>query len=194
MAESLASPPAPLGYLAFSVAKAIQAVGVVLRRDGVRSMNAMRLLKLLYLADREALRQTGRPIVGGAIVAVERGPLLREVHDLVRGRHRHMPLWDEFLRTSHFNVELLKDPDVGLLSRFEIQTLQDVARHYADDDEWDLSRLTRTLPEWQKNNPGTGERAIALADVLEAVGRGAELHDILEEAAEKSAVEDLLGK
>src|SRR5712691_11826566 len=90
-----------------SVPKTIQAIGVLLRQDGVRCMNYMRLLKLLYIADREALRQTGRAVVGGPVVARERGPVLEEVFDLIRGRHRHMPLWDEYLRTSHFNLELV---------------------------------------------------------------------------------------
>jgi uncharacterized phage-associated protein len=58
---------------------------VLLRQDGVRCMNYMRLLKLLYIADRESLPRTGRPIVGGPVIAMERGPVLEEVFDLIRG-------------------------------------------------------------------------------------------------------------
>src|SRR5260370_865037 len=174
--------------------KTVQAIGVLMRQDGVRCMNYMRLLKLLYIADRETLRRTGRPIVGGPVTAMERGPVLEEVFDLIRGRHRQMPLWDEYLRTSHFNLQLLKDPDVGQLSRYEIETLQDAARRHADDDEWELSRLTHEFPEWKKNNPGTSSRPIPLTDVLEAVGRVDSLQDILEEAAEKNHIDSLLGR
>jgi hypothetical protein len=85
-----------------------------------------------------------------------------------------MPLWDEYLRTSHFNLELVKDPDVGQLSRYEIETLQDAARRHADDDEWELNRLTHEFPEWKKNNPGTSSRPIP--------------------AAEKNHMESLLGR
>ena len=195
MSESLACrlTGAP-SYIPLSIPKTIQAIGVLLRHDGVRCMNYMRLLKLLYIADRETLRRTGRPIVGGPVTAMERGPVLEEVFDLIRGRHRQMPLWDEYLRTSHFNLQLLKDPDVGQLSRYEIETLQDAARRHADDDEWELSRLTHEFPEWKKNNPGTSSRPIPLADVLEAVGRVDSLQDILEEAAEKNHIESLLGR
>ncbi len=50
------------------VLKTIQAIGVLLRSDGVKRMNYMRLLKLLYMADRESLCETGRPITdGGAL-------------------------------------------------------------------------------------------------------------------------------
>jgi hypothetical protein len=30
--------------------------------------------------------------------------VLEDVFDLIRGRHRLMHLWDEYLRTSHFNI------------------------------------------------------------------------------------------
>jgi uncharacterized phage-associated protein len=193
MAESCPSTGA-LSYVPLSVSKTIQAIGILLRQDGVRCMNYMRLLKLLYIADRETLGRTGRPIVGGPVIAMERGPVLLEVFDLIRGRHRHMPLWDEYLRTSHFNLELIKDPDVGQLSRYEIATLQEAARRHADDDEWELSRLTHEFPEWKKNNPGTSSRPIPLTDVLEAVGRVESMQDILEEAAEKNCIENLLGR
>jgi uncharacterized phage-associated protein len=195
MSESIAcSSAAAPSYVPVSVSNTIQAIGVLLRQDGVRCMNYMRLLKLLYIADRESLRRTGRPVVGGPVTAMERGPVLQEVFDLIRGRHRQMPLWDEYLRTSHFNLELVKDPDVGQLSRYEIETLQDAARRHADDDEWALSRLTHEFPEWKKNNPGTSSQPIPQADVLEAVGRADSLQDILEEAAEKNHMESLLGR
>jgi hypothetical protein len=35
--------------------------------------------KLLYLADRESLKKTGRPITGDRVVAMEHGPVLRSV-------------------------------------------------------------------------------------------------------------------
>lgn len=195
MSESLACPLTTVpSHVPLNVSKTIQALGVLFRQDGVRSMNSMRLLKLLYIADREALRRTGRPIVGGPVLAMERGPLPEEVYDLIRGRHRQMPLWDEYLRTSHFNVQMVKDPDVGQLSRYEIETLQETACRHADDDEWDLSRLTREFPEWKKNYVSTESRPISLVDVLEAVGRGADLQDILEEASEKTFIEGLLGR
>jgi uncharacterized phage-associated protein len=177
-----------------SVPKTIQAIGVLMRQDGVRSMNSMRLLKLLYIADRQALADTDRAIVGGPIVAMERGPVLEEVLELIQGRHRHMPLWDQYLRTNHFNLELVQDPDVGQLSRYEIETLQETAKRHADHDEWELSRLTHGFPEWQKNNPGQSCRPIPLQDVLGAIGRASHMQTILDEVSEKSHIEQLLGR
>lgn len=72
-------------HFPLKVDKTIQAVGVLFRAEGVQRANCMRLLKLLYIADRESIREVGRPITGGAVVAMERGPVLEEVYDLIPG-------------------------------------------------------------------------------------------------------------
>jgi uncharacterized phage-associated protein len=176
------------------VDKTIQAIGVLFRADGVQCMNHMRLLKLLYIADRESLREVGRPIVGGPVVAMERGPVLEEVYDLIQGRHREMPLWDEFLCKQRYALALRRDPDVGKLSRYEIAKLQEIAKRYEDDDEWALSRFTHDFAEWKKNDPGTSSRPIPLADVLEAVGRGPAAAQIAQEAQDAVFFDRLFGR
>jgi uncharacterized phage-associated protein len=181
-------------HFPLNVDKTVQAIGVLFRTDRVNRMNYMRLLKLLYIADREALQQIGRPVVGGPALAMERGPVLEEVHDFIRGFHRHMPVWDKYLRTDRYDLELVDDPDVGQLSRYEIRKLQEIAKRHADDDEWVLSRLTHDFPEWKKNAVGTSAQPIPLEDILEAVGRGDVAGEILAEACEKTHIERLLGK
>jgi len=181
-------------HFPLKVSKAIQAIGVLFRHDRVDRMNYMRLLKLLYIADRESLRETGRPITGGPVVAMERGPVLEEVDALIRGQHTEMPLWDEYLRKDRYNLELLKDPDVKQLSRYEIAKLQEVAKKHEDDDEWALSRHTHDFPEWQKNQAGASCRPIPLEDTLEAVGLGQAVPAITEEARDVAFFDRLFGK
>ena len=48
-------------------------------------MSYMKLIKLLYLADREALLRWGRPITFDAYVSMDRGPVLSSVLDLING-------------------------------------------------------------------------------------------------------------
>jgi uncharacterized phage-associated protein len=105
----------------FRILKTIQAIGVLLRFDGVKRMNSMRLLKLLYIPDRESLRETGRPITGGPVVAMERGPVLKEVYDLILGQHREMPFWAQFFRKERYDLLELAEPDVGQLMVFDSQ-------------------------------------------------------------------------
>jgi uncharacterized phage-associated protein len=181
-------------FFPLRVEKTIHAVGVLFRSDGVRRMNYMRLLKLLYIADREALKETGRPITGGRLVAMERGPVPGEIHDLIRGQHTHMPLWDRFFRTERYDLEMVEDPDVRKLSRYEITKLQEVATRHAQDDEWELSRLTHTFEEWNKNKPAAGtSRDIGLNDILAALGLADSAAEIAEDARHLVSIEHELG-
>ena len=176
------------------VEKIAQALGVLFRADGVDRMNYMRILKLLYIADRESLRETGRPIAGGAVVAMPRGPVLEEVYNLIRGQHRQMPLWGSYFRTSRYDLELLHAPDVGQLSRYEIKKLQEIAQRHENDDEWALSQLTHGFLEWQKNDPGNSSKPIPLDDILEAVGRAEDKEAILQEACDQAAFDRLFAE
>jgi len=181
-------------FFPLKVEKTTQAAGVLFRADGVRRMNYMRLLKLLYIADREALKETGRPITGGPVVAMERGPVLGEVYDLIHGRHMQMPLWDRFFRKDRYDLELVDDPDVRKLSKYEIAKLQEVAAHHAQDDEWDLSHFTHTFEEWDKNRPAAGScRTIALEDILAAVGLAKSAAQIADDASHLTRIEHDLG-
>jgi uncharacterized phage-associated protein len=182
-------------YFPLKVNKAVQAIGVLFRADGVRRMSYMRVLKLLYIADREALGETGRPITGGRAVAMERGPVLEEVYSLIRGQHPDMPLWDRHFRKDRYSLAMAEDPDVRQLSKYEIRKLQQVAEKYAEFDEWDLSAITHGFPEWQKNDPGKSSAPIPLSDMLEAViGEGPDAQKIIDEACEKARIERLFGR
>ncbi len=169
-------------HFRLNVNKAIQAAGVLFREDGVKRMAYMRLLKLLYVADRETLAETGRPITGGPVVAMANGPVLSEVYDLIRGQHLKMPLWDAYLRKERYSLEIVADPDVGALSRYEIKKLQEVAAKHAEHDEWEMVTVTHQFPEWIKNNPGKSSKPIPFTDILEAVGKSEQAARIIEEA------------
>jgi uncharacterized phage-associated protein len=173
------------------VDKTIQAIGVLFRDDAVETMNYMRLLKLLYIADRRSYEKTGRPIVGGRVYALERGPVLQEVYDLIKGEHLEMPLWCEHFRVHHYLLVMTKRPDVGELSPDEIETLKEVAAEHRERDEWKLVDYTHDLPEWKKNDPEQSSRLIPPRDILEAVGRGGDADKILAFAKETEKMRQL---
>ncbi len=178
----------------FRISKTIQAIGVLLRFDGVKRMNYMRLLKLLYIADRESLRETGRPITGGPVIAMERGPVAKEVYDLILGQHREMPLWSQFFRKERYDLLEVAEPDVGQLSRYEIGKLQEVAKIYQEDDEWALVNITHTFPEWKQNDPGKSSKPIPLSSIMEALGQADAIEELSREAESLTAFDRLLRK
>lgn len=64
--------------LRFNDRKATQAAALLLQLRGGK-MSYMKLIKLLYLADREALLQWGRPITTDRYVSMNRDPVLSRI-------------------------------------------------------------------------------------------------------------------
>jgi uncharacterized phage-associated protein len=159
--------------------KAIEAVAFLLRREPGHRMNYMRLLKILYIAERESLAESSAPITGGRAIAMQRGPLIEEILHLIRGQHIGTPKWSQFIRLDNYSLEMTADPGVGHLSRFVTGKLDEVAQRHVGHDEWDMVAITHELPEWKKNDPGKSSKEIPLADILEGVGRGADLPEFL---------------
>jgi len=171
----------------FDYMKAIQAVSVLLRCAGrTATDNYLRVLKLLYIAEREALKETGFFITGDRISAMKNGPVLSHVYDLIMNRDPHNETWNRFVERENYNICLIDDPGKGKLSRYEVKKLQEVWERYRLTDEWELVQETHGYLEWQRNNPGESSKRIPLEDILEAVGRSAD-RELIEQRARNSA-------
>ena len=83
-------------FTKFKLQKAVQAAAVVLRAEGKR-MSRLRLVKLLYLAERKCLETTGHPLIGGKLCVMRRGPLSSPVYDLIKGEHPGEAKWSKFI-------------------------------------------------------------------------------------------------
>jgi uncharacterized phage-associated protein len=171
------------------VEKAIQAVGVLLRREG-KNASRLRLLKLLYIADRMCIQKTGVPILGSKIVAMRHGPLHSEVLDLVNGQHTEEPSWSRHFRNVGRNVALQREPGVGRLARQEIELLNQVADERVGHDDWDVAVETHTYQEWRDAYPdreANTSQPISWAKLIDAVGRTADKDAILQDMEDSNA-------
>jgi uncharacterized phage-associated protein len=180
-------------YFRFGTRKIVEAAATLLRTEACRRMSYLRLLKLLYIADRETLREVGRPIVGTRPVAMKHGPVLSEVLDLVKGEHFDEPIWSEFIRRDGYEVELTKDPGVLTLSRYEIGLLTKTAEANRDTDDWELVQKTHAFEEWAKNYREGTSTPIPFEDMIEAVGRAADREEILQDARETEVIRKFFG-
>lgn len=172
----------------FSVERTAQAAAVLLRASEGQRMPYIRLLKLLYVADRECIQETGLPITGDDPYAMRRGPVLSITYDLLKGNAysgaaaQGMPLWKQWLRTvADYDVELIADPGFRKLSRYEIAKLKEVATRYADRDHWDIiDELHKTLPEWIETYRNDGSsHPISIEKLLDAVGQSEHASEIV---------------
>lgn len=170
--------------------KAIQAVGVLLRREGKRA-GRLRLLKLLYIADRLSLKETGCQILlGSRIVAMKHGPLHSRVLDLLNGDHPAAPIWSKYFRTAGRWVVLAHEPPVGKLSRYEVELLNRVVDERQHLGDWDVADETHGFAEWRTIYPDPNEntsRPIPIDLLIDSVGRNADKESILQDMKDSQA-------
>ena len=185
-----------LMHLRFNFEKTLQAAGVLLRLEDGR-MPYLRLLKLLYIADRELLAATASPITGDRGYAMKYGPVLSHVYALIKGGGSRFDEWDRHIRTQGYAVKLANDPGRGKLSRGEIDKLTEVSGRFRDKDQWELSDLTHDFPEWRTHWPEGAEGGsypISWEDVLAAQGEGPETVAVVEaEEKARNLLDDLFG-
>ncbi len=176
----------------FDFNKTVQASAVVLRSHGKR-MDYLRLLKLLYIADRELIAATGNPLTGGRVVAMKHGPVLSSVYDLIKQQGGLTGEWDAAIHTDGYQVELMKDPGGGHLNRGEVSKLTELCDRYRSVGTWELVDLTHEFPEWQEAFRPNAASLIAWDDVLRAQGRGGMIPQIENDLAAKRALDAIFG-
>lgn len=129
--------------------KTVQAAALFLKLNQ-QPMEYMKLIKLLYLADRIALERMDETITGDKYVSMEHGPVLRKVYGLIT----HGPIYDEtHVWVKHISppqgycVELCADPGKGELCEEEEKIIEDVYKKFGSIEVWNISNLTHFIPE-----------------------------------------------
>ena len=164
----------------FDFDKSLQAAAFLLHLEQGR-MPYIRLIKLMYIAERELLARSAAPLTGDLYKALEHGPVLSQVLDLIKGIGTRRPEWEQYIKNDGYAVDLIKEPGRGRLSAEVIDRLTEVSSRYREMDHWKLKDLTHDFPEWVKNDPGGGSAIIPLEDILEAQGEGQEALDMIRE-------------
>jgi uncharacterized phage-associated protein len=178
----------------FDQEKTLQAIGILLQcNKETKSDSYMRILKLLYMADRKSIKETGRPVTGDRFMAMERGPVLSQTYDIIKGTDSCSVKWSEFVVRDSYNIRLIQTPGIGKLCKYEIELLEGLWEEFREFDEWDLVRKTHEFQEWKNNECGKSSKPIPLKDVLEAVGQADKLGQILESASESNALTAFFG-
>ena len=177
----------------FDFEKTLQASAVLLRSHG-KQMSVLRLLKLLYIADRELLATSGNTMTGDRAVAMDHGPVLTQVYDLIKQQAKRAGEWDGVIHKVGYTLHLVGDPGTGHLSKGDAAKLQEVTDRYLAVDDWTLAdKVTHEFPEWVGNYPeGTSQR-IPWEDVLKAHGKEAWIADIENDLAAQRSFDALFG-
>jgi hypothetical protein len=166
--------------------KLVQAVGYLLKKYNYR-LNYTKLIKELYLADKDSLRAINQTITGDVYVSMKNGPVLSGLYNLIKGQYQDpnaQMFWDSRFSTDGRDLVAVADriPE-GKLSYFEKQTLD------AIDDQFHAKNYGQMIdyvhdpavcPEWE--DPGLSSIPIKMKDLLAGIGRTQEeIEWILEE-------------
>jgi hypothetical protein len=174
----------------FDERKTAAAAAYFLKAAGGR-MPFIRLLKLLYLADREAWTRYGRPISGDVYVSMDQGPVLSHTYDLIRDKVPAEGSWPEAVRREDMDATLVRESDYGPLSPAELEILEQTHEKYRGMKTWDLiDHLHKVLPEW--TNPEGSSIRIPPEALLKAVGQEDKIKAIREDLEEFVAFQRML--
>lgn len=152
-------------------------------------VNYVKLLKLMYLADRAMLTRYGKPITYDQWVKMKHGPVLSATYDRIKCSRPGY--WHEHLRTNGYCVERIADPGTEDLSPAEQEAILETFMQYGRCDAWELRDITHGLEEWQ--DPGSTSVPLTYRDVLEVEGLADdEIAAVLENIAAQDVVDRAL--
>ena len=137
------------------------------------SMSYMKLIKLLYLADRSALLRYGRPITYDNYYSLDRGPILSRTLGLItEGPMNGVgDYWDRFISKPMGYKVFISGNDCPLddLSEAECEILHRVYSKLGHMNKWHLvDYLHANLPEWE--DPHGSSLPITWDDIFFEIG------------------------
>jgi uncharacterized phage-associated protein len=159
----------------FRERKAAQVAAWFLRQQGGR-MPHLKLIKLMYLADREAMAVHGFPITGDQVVAMPHGPVLSMTLNYINGDiESGDDGWECWVRDRDNHEVSLEDRPVDReqldeLSAAELDSLGRVWQQFGMMSKWQLRDHTHQhCPEWQ--DPQGSSIPISYKRIFQALGR-----------------------
>lgn len=176
----------------FNEEKATQVAAFFSERSE-RQINYTKLMKLIYLVDREAFKNWGRPIVGGPYAALDQGPLSSPAYDAVKAPPSSVkfPLWTSVFKKAGYDLEQMRSIEFDALSKAEIELLEQIDNKFGKMSQWDLVHYTHVnCHEW--HDPQGTSVPIPEEAILTEVGRTEEEISLIADENKKHALADQL--
>jgi uncharacterized phage-associated protein len=141
--------------LTFSYRKAAQSLNFFACQNG-GSINKMRSLKLLFLAERYHLRKYGRPITNDEYFAMNYGPVPSGGKDLAESSDFRPDVEKDYAGQyiaplDSRNYRSVAAVDEPVFSQTDIEALRFAWDGFRCLDEFALAELSHAYPEWKKH-------------------------------------------
>ena len=166
----------------FDERRAAQAASILLDRAG-GSMDYLKLVKLLYLADRASLIETEVPITDDHYASMKHGPTPCQVLELIMQKQpREDSIWHRYIKREHFVAHLCGPAEWEQLSEANVELLNATYEVYGHLRPSQVVSETQALPEWR--DPGETEIPIDPTDILRYAGYSERAIDLVADNAE----------
>lgn len=155
--------------------KVTEAAALLLHLCG--PMEKLKLMKLLYLADRRFLLEFGVPIFYDNHVSMPNGPALSRTLNLMNDETgpSEMAFWRSMIAGPSgpkHTMSAIQEVEPEHLSPFEVKVITSIQRDHSETGVWELRDLLHThdhCPEW--SDPKGSSKPIRIREILEKWGR-----------------------
>lgn len=160
--------------IGFKVRKAAQVAAFFAKAEG-GSINVLKLVKLIYLADRRFLEKFDCPILNDQLVSMPHGPVNSLTYSYIDGFQDRRDDWDRFISDRENHNVALADPDLEIddldeLSKAELKVLNEIAVKFKKYDGFRLRDYThKHCPEWE--DPHGSSASIPYERLLKHLGK-----------------------
>lgn len=172
--------------------KKITQIASLLLHLGSNEMSKMKLIKLMYLAERESLQKRGFPLTWDKAYSLSHGPILSHTLDLIN-EYIIDDYWKQHIKHGKEAniVELIKIADLSELSNNEIELIENIFKVYGQYSASRLRELTHEFEEY-KESTGNQRYPIEYADILNATDSEVDAVETLNEINAISVMDRIL--
>jgi uncharacterized phage-associated protein len=151
----------------FNQRKATEIAAFFLTQAG-GSMEYLKLLKLMYLAERESFARYGHSITYDLFYSMKNGPVMGKTYDLIKSRNDCGEFWWEYISIEGYRACLISSIPSDTLSEVEKAILVAISKNFASWNQWDLVAFTHGFSEFV--DTGGSRKPISYDEIRCAVG------------------------
>lgn len=136
----------------FDNKKTTQAINLLATKEGGK-IDKLKVIKLIWVADRLHLRKYGRPIMNDTYWAMNYGAVGSSVKDFTgfNVEEEEAEYLEEYLEPKNkYNIKSKKQVDTDVFSDSEIEMMDKAYTEYGSMNKFDLAKLSHEFPEWKK--------------------------------------------
>ena len=139
----------------FDYKKAVRSLNFFAVKNGGQ-INKLKVIKLIFFADRYHIRKYGRPITNDDYFAMSYGPVGSGVKDISEMSEFLGPEEKEdallYIKSPEpYKVESIKNYETEVFSESDLEALLFAWNRFGQYDEFELAEITHKYPEWEKH-------------------------------------------